>query len=112
MATRRPVLYGLALAVAALWLLQAAVTPAMQQELFVVQTPAATTPALRATQGSAGTFAGAQQEVTLRSMVVQALPEPRPNDAMLPVDLNRTSLYWGLLCILILSVLFSSYFFN
>lgn len=28
------------------------------------------------------------------------------------VELNRTSLYWGLLLILILSVLFSSYFFN
>eukprot|EP00418_Pyrodinium_bahamense_P051644 CAMPEP_0179169924 /NCGR_PEP_ID=MMETSP0796-20121207/83678_1 /TAXON_ID=73915 /ORGANISM="Pyrodinium bahamense, Strain pbaha01" /LENGTH=35 /DNA_ID= /DNA_START= /DNA_END= /DNA_ORIENTATION= len=35
MATRRPVLCGLALAAAALWLLRAAVTPAMQQELFV-----------------------------------------------------------------------------
>ena len=28
------------------------------------------------------------------------------------VELNRTSLYWGLLLICILSVLFSSYFFN
>jgi len=42
----------------------------------------------------------------------RALPEPRPNDAMLPVDFSRTSLYWGLLCITVLSVLFSSYFFN
>ncbi|CAE7041182.1 psbL [Symbiodinium natans] len=45
-------------------------------------------------------------------VLVEALPEPRPNDAMLPVELNRTSLYWGLLLICILSVLFSSYFFN
>ena len=28
------------------------------------------------------------------------------------VELNRTSLYWGLLLIFVLSVLFSSYFFN
>eukprot|EP00419_Tripos_fusus_P015647 CAMPEP_0172731098 /NCGR_PEP_ID=MMETSP1074-20121228/100202_1 /TAXON_ID=2916 /ORGANISM="Ceratium fusus, Strain PA161109" /LENGTH=81 /DNA_ID=CAMNT_0013559009 /DNA_START=18 /DNA_END=260 /DNA_ORIENTATION=+ len=28
----------------------------------------------------------------LRLVAVQALPEPRPNDAMLPVELNRTSL--------------------
>eukprot|EP00971_Amphidinium_carterae_P219115 4349769-Amphidinium_carterae.1 len=27
--------------------------------------------------------------------MMQALPEPKPNDNMLPVDLNRTSLYWG-----------------
>ena len=29
-----------------------------------------------------------------------------------PVELNRTSLYWGLLLIFVLAVLFSSYFFN
>lgn len=28
------------------------------------------------------------------------------------VDLNRTSLYWGLLTIFVLAVLFSSYIFN
>jgi len=32
---------------------------------------------------------------------------PRPN-----VELNRTSLFWGLLLIFVLAVLFSSYFFN
>ena len=29
-----------------------------------------------------------------------------------PVELNRTSLFWGLLTIFVLAVLFSSYFFN
>ena len=29
-----------------------------------------------------------------------------------PVELSRTSLYWGLLLIFVLAVLFSSYFFN
>nr|YP_002519552.1 photosystem II protein L [Keteleeria davidiana]YP_009669584.1 photosystem II subunit L [Oxalis drummondii]YP_009891357.1 PSII L protein [Aphragmus nepalensis]YP_010032016.1 photosystem II protein L [Keteleeria evelyniana]YP_010149201.1 photosystem II protein L [Keteleeria fortunei]YP_010550146.1 photosystem II protein L [Corallorhiza sinensis]YP_010550815.1 photosystem II protein L [Phyllagathis longifolia]ADD30453.1 photosystem II protein L [Ximenia americana]ADD30462.1 photosystem II p len=28
------------------------------------------------------------------------------------VELNRTSLYWGLLLIFVLAVLFSNYFFN
>ncbi|CAK0827152.1 unnamed protein product [Prorocentrum cordatum] len=46
------------------------------------------------------------------AVVLRALPEPKPNEEMLPVDLNRTSLYWGLLTICILSVLFSSYLFN
>jgi hypothetical protein len=36
--------------------------------------------------------------------------EQNPNNQS--VELNRTSLYWGLLLIFILSVLFSSYFFN
>lgn len=35
---------------------------------------------------------------------------PNPNSQT--VELNRTSLYWGLLLILVLAVLFSSYFFN
>jgi photosystem II PsbL protein len=38
------------------------------------------------------------------------MSEPNPNK--LPVELNRTSLYWGLLLIFVLTVLFSSYFFN
>merc|ERR1712224_1124785 len=42
-------------------------------------------------------------------VTMQGLPDPKPNDANLPVDLNRTSLFWGLLCILINSVLWSSY---
>nr|YP_009677035.1 photosystem II protein L [Dictyocha speculum]QDH81696.1 photosystem II protein L [Dictyocha speculum] len=35
-----------------------------------------------------------------------------PNPNRLPVELSRTSLYWGLLLIFVLAVLFSSYFFN
>ena len=35
-----------------------------------------------------------------------------PNPNKHPVDLNRTSLFWGLLLIFVLAVLFSSYFFN
>ena len=35
---------------------------------------------------------------------------PNPNNR--PVELNRTSLYWGLLLIFVLAVLFSSYIFN
>jgi hypothetical protein len=35
-----------------------------------------------------------------------------PNPNAQAVELNRTSLYWGLLTILVLAVLFSSYFFN
>ena len=35
-----------------------------------------------------------------------------PNPNKQPVELNRTSLYWGLLLIFVLAVLFSSYFFN
>ena len=35
---------------------------------------------------------------------------PTPNN--LPVELNRTSLYLGLLLVFVTGVLFSSYFFN
>jgi photosystem II PsbL protein len=35
---------------------------------------------------------------------------PNPNN--LPVELNRTSLYLGLLCVFTIGILFSSYFFN
>mmetsp|Transcript_30252 Transcript_30252/g.68784 ORF Transcript_30252/g.68784 Transcript_30252/m.68784 type:complete len:106 (-) Transcript_30252:116-433(-) len=105
MAARRPVLCTLAAALAALWLLHAAVGPA--EQTFV-----SSSPALRATSAKSGSFAGAQPQLLVQQVQMQALPEPRPNDAMLPVDLNRSSLYWGLLCILVLSVLFSSYFFN
>eukprot|EP00408_Alexandrium_pacificum_P022004 CAMPEP_0171188858 /NCGR_PEP_ID=MMETSP0790-20130122/18049_1 /TAXON_ID=2925 /ORGANISM="Alexandrium catenella, Strain OF101" /LENGTH=106 /DNA_ID=CAMNT_0011653955 /DNA_START=71 /DNA_END=391 /DNA_ORIENTATION=+ len=106
MAARRPLLVSLALAVVALCLLNAAVAPNDAQETFV-----ASSPALRASARS-GAFAGAQPGVVTSEVQMRALPEPRPNDAMLPVDLNRSSLYWGLLCILVLSVLFSNYFFN
>ncbi|MEO0948762.1 MAG: photosystem II reaction center protein L [Cyanobacteria bacterium J06641_5] len=36
--------------------------------------------------------------------------EKNPNN--LPVELNRTSLYLGLLMVFVLGILFSSYFFN
>eukprot|EP00411_Alexandrium_monilatum_P036602 CAMPEP_0175362686 /NCGR_PEP_ID=MMETSP0095-20121207/17199_1 /TAXON_ID=311494 /ORGANISM="Alexandrium monilatum, Strain CCMP3105" /LENGTH=107 /DNA_ID=CAMNT_0016660569 /DNA_START=60 /DNA_END=383 /DNA_ORIENTATION=+ len=107
MAARRPVLCAAALALAALWLLRSASPQVPQQDLFVVSS----SPALRATSAK-GTFVGSQVVAETARVSMQALPEPRPNDAMLPVDLNRSSLYWGLLCILVLSVLFSSYFFN
>mmetsp|Transcript_26269 Transcript_26269/g.82417 ORF Transcript_26269/g.82417 Transcript_26269/m.82417 type:complete len:108 (+) Transcript_26269:3-326(+) len=107
MAARRPILCAVVAAAAALWLLRAAVVPAEQERVFV-----ASSPALRATGERAGAFAGAEPRAVQQGVQMRALPEPRPNDAMLPVDLNRSSLYWGLLCILVLSVLFSSYFFN
>ncbi|CAE7233838.1 psbL [Symbiodinium sp. CCMP2592] len=103
MAARRPVLFVLAVA-ACVWLFSASAPEA--EEVFVVQSPAL--------RGQAGAFAGSSIELAAveSPVVLKALPEPRPNDAMLPVELNRTSLYWGLLLICILSVLFSSYFFN
>lgn len=38
------------------------------------------------------------------------MTQPNPNKQT--VELNRTSLYWGLLLIFVLAVLFSSYIFN
>nr|NP_042398.1 photosystem II protein L [Pinus thunbergii]YP_008082268.1 photosystem II protein L [Pinus massoniana]YP_009154137.1 PSII L protein [Pinus taiwanensis]YP_009183511.1 photosystem II protein L [Pinus tabuliformis]YP_009388257.1 photosystem II protein L [Pinus sylvestris]YP_009563938.1 PSII L protein [Pinus crassicorticea]YP_009641759.1 PsbL [Pinus densiflora]YP_009672894.1 photosystem II protein L [Pinus yunnanensis]YP_010339018.1 photosystem II protein L [Pinus tabuliformis var. henryi]YP len=38
------------------------------------------------------------------------MTRPNPNDQN--VELNRTSLYWGLLLIFVLAVPFSNYFFN
>lgn len=38
--------------------------------------------------------------------------ERSPNPNKQPVELNRTSLYLGLLLIFVLGILFSSYFFN
>ena len=35
-----------------------------------------------------------------------------PNPNRQSVELNRTSLYWGLLTIFVLAVLFSNYIFN
>ena len=99
---RRPVLFLVA-ATVCLWLLSSTFC-ASEQEAFLSQSPS-----LR------GAFAGSAKtsmDVVNSPVVLRALPEPRPNDAMLPVELNRTSLYWGLLLITILSVLFSSYFFN
>lgn len=41
-------------------------------------------------------------------MAIQRTPNPNKQ----PVELNRTSLYLGLLLIFVLGILFSSYFFN
>nr|YP_010887409.1 photosystem II protein L [Dicranum hengduanensis]QRD99227.1 photosystem II protein L [Chorisodontium aciphyllum]WJJ45054.1 photosystem II protein L [Dicranum hengduanensis]WJJ45134.1 photosystem II protein L [Dicranum hengduanensis] len=38
------------------------------------------------------------------------MTQPNPNKQS--VELNRTSLYWGLLLIFVLAVSFSNYFFN
>eukprot|EP00929_Paragymnodinium_shiwhaense_P072164 TRINITY_DN3662_c0_g1_i1.p3 TRINITY_DN3662_c0_g1~~TRINITY_DN3662_c0_g1_i1.p3 ORF type:complete len:107 (+),score=21.42 TRINITY_DN3662_c0_g1_i1:66-386(+) len=106
MAARRPVLASIVALAAGLCLLHAALAPATQPEQLVFIT---SSPALRATQR----FAGTQQEPrVLETVAMKGLPEPRPNDAMLPVDLNRTSLFWGLLFTTVMVVLFSSYFFN
>ena len=45
-----------------------------------------------------------------RQEVLLVMSNPNPNKQ--PVELNRTSLFWGLLLIFVLAVLFSSYFFN
>ncbi|KQJ84944.1 hypothetical protein BRADI_1g39213v3 [Brachypodium distachyon] len=41
---------------------------------------------------------------------MQTMTQSNPNEQN--VELNRTSLYWGLLLIFVLAVLFSNYFFN
>ncbi|WAL62657.1 photosystem II reaction center protein L [Thermocoleostomius sinensis] len=41
-------------------------------------------------------------------MALQRSPNPNKQ----PVELNRTSLYLGLLLVFVLGILFSSYFFN
>ena len=38
--------------------------------------------------------------------------ERNPNPNSLPVELNRTSMFLGLLLVFVTGVLFSSYFFN
>ncbi len=40
------------------------------------------------------------------------MPERLPNPNQQPVELNRTSLFLGLLFVFVLGILFSSYFFN
>ncbi|CAK0876074.1 unnamed protein product [Prorocentrum cordatum] len=105
MAARRPALLALGLAAASAWLLSGALAPPAPRG-FVAPSPA------RALRAGGGALAGAGAEKAVPAVILQALPEPKPNEEMLPVDLNRTSLYWGLLTICILSVLFSSYLFN
>merc|ERR1712216_541629 len=91
-AARRPILCCLALA-ACLWLLQ---SPA-QQETFV----ASSGRSLRVASDVSSAFAGATAETKAVPTVVimHGLPEPRANPYNLPVELNRTSFYWGLLTI-------------
>jgi hypothetical protein len=45
-------------------------------------------------------------------LFISSLSMARPNPNKQVVELNRTSLYWGLLLIFVLAVLFSSYIFN
>lgn len=45
-----------------------------------------------------------------RISFLQIMARPNPNKQV--VELNRTSLYWGLLLIFVLAILFSSYIFN
>jgi photosystem II PsbL protein len=40
----------------------------------------------------------------------RSMTQSNPNEQN--VELNRTSIYWGLLLIFVLAVLFSNYFFN
>jgi len=40
------------------------------------------------------------------------MPSRAPNPNNQPVELNRTSLFLGLLLVFVLGLLFSSYFFN
>mmetsp|Transcript_71545 Transcript_71545/g.141879 ORF Transcript_71545/g.141879 Transcript_71545/m.141879 type:complete len:109 (-) Transcript_71545:80-406(-) len=108
MAARRSMVSVIVLAIAAVAVLRCSLA-ASNSAAFTTATGA---PSLRAHYSSANLAGAPDMPDAVRRVAAQALPEPRPNDAMLPVELNRTSLYWGLLCILILSVLFSSYFFN
>ena len=108
MAFRRPVVSVAVLAIAAIVVLRCSFG-FYSSTTFTTATSA---PALRASSASVNLAGIYSTPEGVRLVALQALPEPRPNDAMLPVELNRTSLYWGLLCVLILSVLFSSYFFN
>eukprot|EP00929_Paragymnodinium_shiwhaense_P072169 TRINITY_DN3662_c0_g4_i1.p2 TRINITY_DN3662_c0_g4~~TRINITY_DN3662_c0_g4_i1.p2 ORF type:complete len:107 (+),score=27.55 TRINITY_DN3662_c0_g4_i1:63-383(+) len=106
MAARKSLLAVVVAACAACCLLSLLAAPALEADVTFV---AASTPALRATNRLAGQQ---QQTHVLDAIAMNGLPEPRPNDAMLPVDLNRTSLFWGLLFTTVMVVLFSSYFFN
>ena len=46
----------------------------------------------------------------IQRLIFINMVQPNPNKQS--VELNRTSLYWGLLLIFVLAVLFSSYIFN
>jgi len=51
-----------------------------------------------------------QRLFILVKLIFYTVMAPNPNKQS--VELNRTSLYWGLLLIFVLAVLFSSYIFN
>nr|YP_764432.1 photosystem II protein L [Stigeoclonium helveticum]Q06SD4.1 RecName: Full=Photosystem II reaction center protein L; Short=PSII-L [Stigeoclonium helveticum]ABF60176.1 L protein of photosystem II [Stigeoclonium helveticum] len=52
-----------------------------------------------------------QNEVDINIISLsEVVSRPNPNKQV--VELNRTSLFWGLLLIFVLAVLFSSYIFN
>lgn len=63
------------------------------------------------TGGSNCLFPGRDRLNAVYSKVEKAM-EKIPNPNRQPVELNRTSLYLGLLLIFTLGILFSSYFFN
>nr|YP_009869883.1 photosystem II protein L [Cratoxylum cochinchinense]QKJ81823.1 photosystem II protein L [Cratoxylum cochinchinense] len=48
--------------------------------------------------------------INLIQIHYRTMTQSNPNEQN--VELNRTSLYWGLLLIFVLAVLFSNYFFN
>ena len=48
----------------------------------------------------------------VRILFLNGVIMSKPNPNKQSVELNRTSLYWGLLLIFVLAVLFSSYIFN
>jgi len=49
---------------------------------------------------------------SIRYWIIHSITIPALFANKQPVELNRTSLFWGLLLIFVLAVLFSSYFFN
>jgi len=50
--------------------------------------------------------------ITKKDLYIFLVLMVKPNPNKQSVELNRTSLYWGLLLIFVLAVLFSSYIFN
>lgn len=93
MSVRHPMLCTLAVAVVATCRQHSGIQPAEQEQLFMVSLPA-----LRAWSAEVGTSAGAQVQVVLLGLQMQAVPEPRQNDAILLVELERSSLHLGGTC--------------
>lgn len=55
---------------------------------------------------------GRDRIYAIYSSVGKVMVNRSPNPNKQPVELNRTSLYLGLLLVFVLGILFSSYFFN